>query len=192
MPIILSSGFGPEEAMQRFHGKGLAGFLKKPYRFQALADVVREALGEGCGEPGQAFPPQKPMLWIPEFTTGHALIDAQHQGLVDGYNHLLATIQDAEDGEGAPEEALHTFIGATVAHFGVEEGLMAEAGYPNTMDHKAVHAHLTNQIQDLALELRRGQVDLSPPVLNVLEGWLMCHIQFEDRHLVQSLMTKGR
>lgn len=92
---------------------------------------------------------------------------------------------------GAAEEALHTFIGATVAHFGVEEGLMTEAGYPNVRDHKAVHAHLTNQVQDLVLELHRGQVDLSPSILNVLEGWLLCHIQYEDRHLVQHLLTKG-
>jgi hemerythrin-like metal-binding protein/PAS domain S-box-containing protein len=191
MPIILSSGFGPEEAMQRFTGKGLAGFLQKPYRFQDLLDAVRQALGEDAGEPGRKCPPQKPLLWTPEFATGHAVIDGQHQELVDGFNHLLATIQDAEGWKGAPEEALHTFIGATVAHFGVEEGLMTEAGYPNTMDHKAVHAHLTNQIQDLALEMHRGQVDLSPPILNVLEGWLMCHIQFEDRHLVEYLMTNG-
>jgi hemerythrin-like metal-binding protein/PAS domain S-box-containing protein len=186
MPIILSSGFGPEEAMQRFTGKGVAGFLQKPYRFQDLVILVREALGEGCGEPGGKCPPQKPVVWVPEFATGHAVIDAQHQGLVDGYNHLLTTIQD----QGAREEALHTFIGATVAHFGVEEGLMTEARYPNTLDHKDVHAHLTKQIQDLALELHRGLVDFSPPILNVLEGWLLCHIQYEDRHLVQFLVER--
>jgi hemerythrin-like metal-binding protein len=193
MPIILSSGFGLEEALQRFSGKGLAGFLQKPYRLQALADAVRLALGEaGGGDGGRRFPPQKPVVWAPEFATGHPVIDAQHKGLVTGFNDLLTAIQGAQAGPGAAEAALHTFIGATVAHFGVEEGLMAEAGYPNTIDHKAVHAHLTSQIQDLALELHRGQVDLSPPILNVLEGWLFCHIQYEDRHMVHYLMTRSR
>ena len=64
--------------------------------------------------------------------------------------------------------------------------------HPRTRDHKAVHAHLTNQIQDLALELHRGQVDLSPPIPNLLEGWLICHIQYEDRHLVQHLLKNSR
>jgi len=32
VPVILGSGFGQEEALQRFSGKGLAGFLQKPYR----------------------------------------------------------------------------------------------------------------------------------------------------------------
>jgi hemerythrin-like metal-binding protein/PAS domain S-box-containing protein len=191
MPIILSSGYGPEEALQRFSGKGLAGFLQKPYRLQALVDLVREALGEdGDAAEPRKFPFQKPVVWIPEYATGHAVIDAQHQGLVDAYNHLLATLRDPEK-EGAPEEALHTFIGATVAHFGIEEGLMTDAAYPDARDHKAVHALLTNQIQDLALELHRGQVVFSQPILNVLEGWLMCHIQYEDKHLAHHLLAKG-
>jgi hemerythrin-like metal-binding protein/PAS domain S-box-containing protein len=191
MPIILSSGFGHEEAMQRFTGKGLAGFLQKPYRLQALVDAVREALGEDGAEPGRVFPPQKPVLWVPAFATGNSILDSQHQGLVEGFNHLLATLHGPAVGKGSPEEALHTFIGATVAHFGVEEGLMAEAGYPNARDHKAVHTHLTTQIQELAQELHRGQVSLTPSLLNVLEGWLLCHVQYEDRHFSEYLSRKG-
>jgi hemerythrin-like metal-binding protein/PAS domain S-box-containing protein len=191
MPIILSSGFGPEEALQRFNGKGLAGFLQKPYRFQTLVDAVRESLGERCGEgEPRCYPPPKTVVWLPEFATGHSAIDAQHRGLVDGFNRLITTTQDADREKGAPEEALYNFIGATVAHFGIEEGLMAEAAYPEARDHKAVHAHLTSQIQGLAEELHRGLVEFSPPILNFLEGWLLCHIQYEDRQLVHYLMAK--
>ena len=92
--------------------------------------------------------------------------------------------------KGESEEALYNFIGATVAHFGIEEGLMAEAAYPEARDHKAVHAHLTSQIQGLAEDLHRGLVAFNPPILNFLEGWLLCHIQYEDRHLVHYLMAK--
>jgi hemerythrin-like metal-binding protein/PAS domain S-box-containing protein len=191
MPIILSSGFGPEEALQRFSGKGLAGFLQKPYRFQTLVDAVREALGEhgGEGEPLR-YPPLKAVVWLPEFATGHPGIDAQHQGLVEGFNRLVATTQSVKQEKGESEEALYNFIGATVAHFGIEEGLMAEAAYPEARDHKAVHAHLTSQIQGLAEDLHRGLVAFNPPILNFLEGWLLCHIQYEDRHLVHYLMAK--
>jgi hemerythrin-like metal-binding protein len=193
MPIILSSGFGPEEALQRFSGKGLAGFLQKPYRFQTLVDAVREALGEQCGE-GEPlrYPPLQTVVWLPEFATGHPAIDAQHRGLVEGFNRLVAISQDADREKGAPEEALFSFIGATVAHFGIEEGLMADAAYPEASDHKAVHAHLTSQIQGLAEELHRGLVEFSPPILNFLEGWLLCHIQYEDRQLVHYLMAQDR
>jgi len=192
VPILLSSGFGPEEALQRFTGKGLAGFLQKPYRFQALVDAVREALGEHCGEGKPLrFPQPKPVLWLPEFATGHPVIDAQHQDLVKGFNRLVATTQDPEAEKGAPEAAFYSLIGATIAHFGVEENLMAGAAYPEAPSHKDVHTHLTSQIQSLAAEFQRGLVDFSPPNLNFLEGWLLCHIQYEDKDLVQFLTEKG-
>jgi hemerythrin-like metal-binding protein len=192
VPIILSSGFGPEEVMQRFTGKGLAGFLQKPYRFQALVDAVRDALGEHCGE-GESlrYPPPKPVLWLPEFATGHPVIDAQHRGLVDGFNRLVATTLDRNGDKGAPKAAFYTLIGATLAHFGIEESLMADAAYPESSHHKDVHTHLTNQIQGLAAEFEHGLEDFSPPILNFLEGWLLCHIQYEDKELVHFLTTKG-
>ncbi|MEO8595937.1 MAG: PAS domain S-box protein [Candidatus Solibacter sp.] len=42
-PVILSSGFSEEEALSRFQGYGLAGFLQKPYTAAALARKVRQA-----------------------------------------------------------------------------------------------------------------------------------------------------
>jgi PAS domain S-box-containing protein len=42
--ILLSSGFNEVEAVQRFTGKGLAGFIQKPYTAAALAKKVKMAL----------------------------------------------------------------------------------------------------------------------------------------------------
>ena len=44
MPVILSSGFNEMEAVNRFMGKGLAGFLQKPYRASDLVKLVRSIL----------------------------------------------------------------------------------------------------------------------------------------------------
>jgi two-component system cell cycle sensor histidine kinase/response regulator CckA len=41
LPIILSSGYNEMEAIQRFAGKGLAGFLQKPYTRARLAEKLR-------------------------------------------------------------------------------------------------------------------------------------------------------
>ena len=43
--VILSSGFGKEEVTGRFEGLGLAGFLQKPYRPDALLAEIRRCLG---------------------------------------------------------------------------------------------------------------------------------------------------
>jgi CheY-like chemotaxis protein len=42
--VILSSGFSEEEASGRFAGKGLLGFLQKPYQTSALLAKLREAM----------------------------------------------------------------------------------------------------------------------------------------------------
>lgn len=47
VPIILSSGFSEVEAASRFAGKGLAGFLQKPYRAAALSGKIKEITSRG-------------------------------------------------------------------------------------------------------------------------------------------------
>src|SRR5207248_10213187 len=42
--VLLSSGFNEVEAVRRFTGKGLAGFIQKPYTAMALASKIKRAL----------------------------------------------------------------------------------------------------------------------------------------------------
>jgi len=42
--VILSSGFSEVEVVPKFSGKGLAGFIQKPYTASALAATVAEIL----------------------------------------------------------------------------------------------------------------------------------------------------
>jgi len=44
VPVLLSSGFGRGEGVDRALAEGVAGFLQKPYRAEALAQAVRNAL----------------------------------------------------------------------------------------------------------------------------------------------------
>jgi CheY-like chemotaxis protein len=39
--VIISSGFNEHEVTQKFVGKGLAGFIQKPYRFSVLRNAVK-------------------------------------------------------------------------------------------------------------------------------------------------------
>ncbi|MDR3581408.1 MAG: PAS domain S-box protein [Oryzomonas sp.] len=40
--IIMSSGFNEQEVTQKFAGKGLAGFIQKPYKLSMLKDVIQK------------------------------------------------------------------------------------------------------------------------------------------------------
>ena len=44
VPVILCSGFDESEALRRFEGVGLAGFLQKPFRLGPLVAMVQQAL----------------------------------------------------------------------------------------------------------------------------------------------------
>ena len=46
VPVVLSSGYSEVEAIRRFAGKGLAGFLQKPYTAGALAAKLQAILRE--------------------------------------------------------------------------------------------------------------------------------------------------
>lgn len=44
IPIVLMSGFNEEQASSRFKGKGLSGFLEKPFNFAKLIELVNRVL----------------------------------------------------------------------------------------------------------------------------------------------------
>ena len=44
IPVVLSSGFNEDDATRRFTGKGLAGFVQKPYTAARLAETMKIAL----------------------------------------------------------------------------------------------------------------------------------------------------
>ena len=46
LPVILSSGFNEVEALRRFQGKALNGFVQKPYTAVTLAQRVKAVLSE--------------------------------------------------------------------------------------------------------------------------------------------------
>jgi CheY-like chemotaxis protein len=49
--VLLSTGFAPDEAAQRFTDEGLAGFLRKPYDPNQLAGEVQRIIERGHAQP---------------------------------------------------------------------------------------------------------------------------------------------
>ena len=46
--VIISSGYNEQESTNRFAGKGLAGFIQKPYGVRPLVEKIRQGLGLGA------------------------------------------------------------------------------------------------------------------------------------------------
>ena len=51
LPVVLMSGFNEQDAIAQFTGKGLAGFLQKPFQFEELMTVMRATLGRDTPAP---------------------------------------------------------------------------------------------------------------------------------------------
>jgi len=53
--VVLSSGYNEQETVSLFQGKGLAGFIQKPYQPMKLIEKVREILAQtDCGRSAEA------------------------------------------------------------------------------------------------------------------------------------------
>jgi PAS domain S-box-containing protein len=55
VPVVLASGYNEQDATSRFAGKGLAGFIQKPFRMKDLLEKLRQALERGGA--GGGLPP---------------------------------------------------------------------------------------------------------------------------------------
>ncbi len=49
VPVILTSGYNENDVTTRFAGKGVAGFIQKPFRTAELMEVLAQALGRPAG-----------------------------------------------------------------------------------------------------------------------------------------------
>jgi CheY-like chemotaxis protein len=62
--VVLMSGYSEGEAGGRFEGKGLAGFLEKPFSTQGLTAAIERVLGTPTGTEDEAaesaFPFERP------------------------------------------------------------------------------------------------------------------------------------
>lgn len=43
VPILISSGYGPQEVQRRFEGHGVSGVIQKPFRVEDLSRAIRRA-----------------------------------------------------------------------------------------------------------------------------------------------------
>ena len=80
--------------------------------------------------------------------TGNELIDSQHKDLIGRINKLLDSCEDS-DARLTAVKTLDYLSDYTVFHFGAEEDLQKEIGYPGYEKHKAQHEEFKKTISEL-------------------------------------------
>ncbi|MEW5904165.1 MAG: bacteriohemerythrin [Pseudomonadota bacterium] len=124
------------------------------------------------------------MAWTRDLESGIAVIDAQHRRLIDFINEL-----DVARRTGNAEETRHVMEGLldyTITHFEFEERLQEKAGYPFLKAHQRIHEMFMKKVAAFRERASQGE-DITQPLLDLLQGWLVSHIKGEDRDYIESV-----
>ena len=122
----------------------------------------------------------------PDLMTGNADVDEQHAGIFAELDRL----RGASPGEVTGSlEFLSTYA---TSHFGFEERLMEQVGYPRLDEHRHEHLWFFDEFVVMRARLARG----GPTPENVdrlvagVEGWIRSHVLRQDRRLADFIRAR--
>lgn len=119
--------------------------------------------------------------------TGNEMIDSQHKELISRINQLLSKCETSED-QFAAIKMLDYLSDYVEFHFGEEEKLQEEIGYPGIKEHKEKHAEFKETVAALRNMLEEEEGPSAAFVSQVQHhviDWLYGHIKGFDRSVAE-------
>lgn len=127
--------------------------------------------------------------WNPLYDTKHKIIDEQHRELVNIINDLyFSTIDHKANKNEAFISAAKRCIEYTQYHFKTEEKIMDIINYSDAENHRAMHREFYNEVINQIKNYQEGQPFIANKLVKYLKDWLLEHIAFRDKILVEELM----
>jgi len=130
------------------------------------------------------------VVWDDAFTSGHPLIDRQHQMLFRLTSSLLAALT-----EGQPQDEialkLQSLIAHSAQHFMDEEALLKLSGYADLAQHAAIHAELLDRARSLHEQVLTGRLDFGVLVGYLAKDLVRGHLLTEDRNYFSALLKEA-
>jgi hemerythrin-like metal-binding protein len=120
------------------------------------------------------------ITWEDKLSVNIHDMDQEHQQLIGLINELHNAMRQGQ-GKLVISSTLENLIQYTQTHFGHEEQLMQEIGYPDLIDHKKEHTALTKQVIDLQTRHDQGERVLTIEIMQFLKNWLTHHILNTDK-----------
>jgi len=128
------------------------------------------------------------ITWDDSFSVGIDAIDEEHKVIVDIVNRLNNAMAEGKGTEAMETifKELKTYV---VKHFENEERLFDAHGYPQTREHKKLHAELIEKATQLEKDFKSGKITISSEVMRFLKDWLTSHIKGEDMKYRSALQS---
>jgi hemerythrin len=127
------------------------------------------------------------VLWHEKYNVGITLIDNQHKKLVKIMNKLVFSINEGFKGEDILI-IFNEFYDHANYHFKSEEQYFYRLNEIEANLHKLQHKHFIEQLNDTKNSIIEN--NLSNELLYFLVDWLLVHIQYEDKKLINVYKSK--
>ena len=157
---------------------------------------ISDTSAAGSILPRSAAPAPKPapahrverFTWSSDLETGNDLLDAQHKQLIEALGNLTDACSGGK-GRSVLAETMDFLESYTAKHFGDEETLQKQSGYPDYPNHKRLHDGFKRVVADLGRQLKAEgpTIVLVGKVNTNIGGWLVNHIKREDTKVAAHL-----
>jgi hemerythrin len=128
--------------------------------------------------------------WNDDYSIGVQRIDSHHRRLFEISNSVL-DLMDRDCPAGEVTDSLGLLLDYARFHFGEEETLMVRYKYGDTSSHRAQHARLLAQLEEIRAAVASGIGYKKSEVLTFLQDWIVAHTLSDDRRAAAFLNSKG-
>jgi len=125
--------------------------------------------------------------WDESYSVNIRDIDEQHKKLLSLLNSVVLANNNGESVDSVVDE----LVDYTVKHFGFEEGLLSEHGYPDIGKHKQIHGALIKRATSIIGSMDTNSTDSVEKLIEFLVSWIVNHIKGTDMKYREFLNKKG-
>ncbi len=152
----------------------LKGTTKSESRGPAISQTEQKALPSHTEDDSQDM-----IQWCDDYSVENKKLDGQHKKLFALINRLYSSMRMGKAND-VITSVLNELVDYTAHHFADEESMMRLYNYPELGKQQAMHKELVRQVMELRDQFRNGQ-PVGTRIFNFLKGWLVNHIQSEDK-----------
>jgi hemerythrin-like metal-binding protein len=128
--------------------------------------------------------------WTPAYSVNISLLDRQHKKLFVLLAELSSALSEGE-GQAVIDSVLRELIAHAESHFGDEESLMAQHGYPGYDTHRAEHEMFRQKIAQFLKDHKSGKPGVPVEVLLFTQDWVAGHMKDKDKQYTAFLNARG-
>ncbi|NDV23732.1 bacteriohemerythrin [Desulfovibrio sp. JC022] len=128
--------------------------------------------------------------WSDDLSVNVRTIDEHHMKLLDLINELYGAMRQRKSID-VIADFTNDLLEYTTYHFGYEEKIFDKHRYPETKEHKKLHAIFVQKIADFKDEIDAGKLTASTELIRFLKDWLIKHIMVVDAKYTDFMHEHG-